>query len=369
MMKGMDMSKTEEIYFKLHDQILSGKLEPGERLPTEPEMAERLHVARKTLRGALSRLEKDGLLNRIPRVGTYVRSRNEPENPRILVVMSDFPGKPAYTPVWFLLPAVLEYCHSLELECDRVDIRMVRKIVPEQHNYIGLILADACYDFLDSELEDCRRLKLPMVTLNCFERTVRELKLPSVLPSRRQAWFDGLTHLLRRGHRKIGCIFISSWQSIRDRMEFTEQELRQYLLSHHAEDPKKYWIFAESEDSAELHTELIRMLKQPDRPTALYCWNDYVASRVYDCAAELNLRIPEDLAVMGFSGCLHGTLLSPALSTVDFCYREEAILAVKLLLEHKSWSGRKTPPVLYSPHEIRALTSTASYCLTEQLRH
>lgn len=123
------MSKAEEIYFKLHDQILSGEFEPGERLPTEPEMAEQLHVARKTLRNALSRLEKDGLLNRIPRIGTYVRSRNKPETPRILIIMNDFPDKPAYTPIWFLLPGILEYCHSRGLECDRLDIRMVRRFV------------------------------------------------------------------------------------------------------------------------------------------------------------------------------------------------------------------------------------------------
>src|SRR5881398_3134602 len=51
----------------LEDALAGGKLGPGDRLPPERELAERLHVSRMTLRQALDSLERRGLLAR--RVG------------------------------------------------------------------------------------------------------------------------------------------------------------------------------------------------------------------------------------------------------------------------------------------------------------
>ena len=42
------------------------------------------------------------------------------------------------------------------------------------------------------------------------------------------------------------------------------------------------------------------MLDREDRPTALFCYNDRMAMGAYRAAAELGLRIPEDLSVVGF---------------------------------------------------------------------
>ncbi len=56
-------------------RILSGALAEGSRLPTEKEMSHHLGIARETLREVLSRLEEEGLVERIPGKGTFVASR------------------------------------------------------------------------------------------------------------------------------------------------------------------------------------------------------------------------------------------------------------------------------------------------------
>ena len=54
--------------------IYEGQFAPGERLPAERELAERLHVSRPTLRDALNRLEARGFLDRRTGSGNYVRT-------------------------------------------------------------------------------------------------------------------------------------------------------------------------------------------------------------------------------------------------------------------------------------------------------
>ena len=52
--------------------ILRGVLRPGERLPPERELAERLEVSRPSLREAISKLQEVGLLTARPGAGVYV---------------------------------------------------------------------------------------------------------------------------------------------------------------------------------------------------------------------------------------------------------------------------------------------------------
>jgi GntR family transcriptional regulator len=61
-----------QIAESLLDRIESGDLAPGDRLPPERELSERLGVNRMTVRRALRNLEDQGLLSRRQGDGTYV---------------------------------------------------------------------------------------------------------------------------------------------------------------------------------------------------------------------------------------------------------------------------------------------------------
>jgi GntR family transcriptional regulator len=56
----------------LKNKILSGSLEPGQRLPTEQDMIAQYGVSRITIRSALSHLESEGLVVKRPAKGTFV---------------------------------------------------------------------------------------------------------------------------------------------------------------------------------------------------------------------------------------------------------------------------------------------------------
>jgi len=68
---------TEEIIFQIKELIAQGALKPGDRLPPERDMAQRLRVSRPTLREAIYALEQMGLVESIQGDGTYVKDVGE----------------------------------------------------------------------------------------------------------------------------------------------------------------------------------------------------------------------------------------------------------------------------------------------------
>lgn len=72
------VSIREQIFNKLHDAVVTGQIKPGERL-VESRLAEQLNVSRTPVREALHALEREGLLESIPRVGYRVHIINEKE--------------------------------------------------------------------------------------------------------------------------------------------------------------------------------------------------------------------------------------------------------------------------------------------------
>jgi GntR family transcriptional regulator len=59
----------------LRARIAAGGLGPGDRLPSEPELARSLGVSRSSLRAGIALLEEDGLIRRLHGSGTYVSHR------------------------------------------------------------------------------------------------------------------------------------------------------------------------------------------------------------------------------------------------------------------------------------------------------
>ena len=75
LIRGSRQLLSDQLYGQILDQIVSGSLAEGDRLPSEKEICNMFAVSRPVVRGALSQLRADGLIQARQGSGTYVQRR------------------------------------------------------------------------------------------------------------------------------------------------------------------------------------------------------------------------------------------------------------------------------------------------------
>jgi LacI family transcriptional regulator len=136
-------------------------------------------------------------------------------------------------------------------------------------------------------------------------------------------------HLLDLGHRRIGFVRGVAYASTSQEREAGYlRALGEYGI---AADPS---LIVRGEFSVGSTREAARaLLARQDRPTAIFAASDLMALGVMDAAAELGLRIPEDLALVGFDDIPLATNAAISLTTVRGGLGQLGEEAIELLLQ------------------------------------
>jgi LacI family transcriptional regulator len=92
------------------------------------------------------------------------------------------------------------------------------------------------------------------------------------------------------------------------------------------------------------YTAMLRLL--PERPDAVFIASDMMAVGAIRAIHEANLRIPEDIAVIGFDDIPTASKIDPALTTVRQPVRSMGALAVEMLIDIIAHPGAQTRHIL-----------------------
>lgn len=83
----------------------------------------------------------------------------------------------------------------------------------------------------------------------------------------------------------------------------------------------------------QIRTQVAELLGRADRPDGLFCWSDMIAVHVFAVASEQGLRIPEDLAVVGYDNTYDDQLRPFGLTSLDQPGQRLGKEAARLLIE------------------------------------
>ncbi len=355
--------KKDFLLNEIRRKIVSGEYPHGEKLPSEPEFAAQLNVARGTLRKTLNVLEDEGLLVRISSKGTFVNYPAPQNRKKILVLLKDSAQEDISYQSHYELPAMQDAARELGLTLQVCSISFVANQKPEEAaaslknsgEFLGAVIFDGLYTGKESYVKALQLSGLPVVMAGCQPGDCRTTGFAGVRTDTRKAWQDGLQTLMNDGHRRIA-VFYDNWIP-GSNLNIAEGIARLEALGIYSPE----LMCSCKLDYYEIQRELKRLMSLNTPPTAIMCRSDFYAIFAERAAKELNIAIPEELAIMGYSGIPGGTLLSPSLSTVDKHYDVIGHKAVELLARSDRWFGKNdvAVPELVIPHNVVIRQSTA----------
>lgn len=168
--------------------------------------------------------------------------------------------------------------------------------------------------------------KWPSVLLNCYDA---KRELPSVVPGDLVGGRAATEHLIQAGRKRIG--IINGQHGIdasRDRLRGYKQALSSHDIPF---DPSLVYPGNWEPSAGYEGTNLFMALDQP--PDAIFCANDIMALGCFDALKEMNLRIPEDVAVIGFDDREVAQFMRPPLSTLILPHHEMGMIAAEMLID------------------------------------
>jgi DNA-binding LacI/PurR family transcriptional regulator len=100
------------------------------------------------------------------------------------------------------------------------------------------------------------------------------------------------------------------------------------------------------------------LLSLADPPDAVFCFNDLMALGAMSVLHEAGLRIPQDVAIVGFDDIEDGRYATPSLTTIAPDKEEIGRLAVSLLIEHIKKTRIQPPGTINVPFRLCVRRST-----------
>jgi LacI family transcriptional regulator len=205
----------------------------------------------------------------------------------------------------------------------------------------GVIMAD----IIGNEKQFQRLIKedIPLVVIN---KNLGESEVSYVAVNNFKGAYEATEFLLHHGHKKIAHLAGDlEVQCAQERLDGYKAALEKNGI-----DKKDSYIAVTNFSRKEARAELEGMFSQKDVPTAIFCCSDEVASEVLAFAEERQIKVPQELSIIGFDDnphCLYGSLM---LTTVRQPIRTMADHAVKILLDRIE--GESTPRRIVLDTEI-----------------
>lgn len=199
--------------------------------------------------------------------------------------------------------------------------------VLENRGVDGIIYASIALD-TEGVLQDRIRALQKNGVAAVLGRRVPGLESNAILTDDEEGAYQAVTHLIRLGHRRIAYVGGPDTLPNRERKKGYERACREHGL---AIDPG---LMVTSNFRVEGGLEATKaLLSTPDRPTAVFMGNDLMAIGAVQAAKQAGLRVPQDLAIVGFDDISLASHLDPPLTTVRMPKYELGRQAMAKLLQ------------------------------------
>lgn len=339
----------KQIQIDILEQIKTGKLRPGDRVPSEKELADQYRVSQITSKNALIGLADEGVLVRVQGKGTFVKQEGE--------TTGEFDNRSnARDVIGLILPCMKTKVDQKILDSIEkyvtasgysLQVRVTRESQIEESAAIESMVASNVRGLIVFPTEEERyndsilRLSLDRFPHVLIDRFLKEIRTYSVSSDNVNGTEEAITHLLNNGHEHIALITPEITNTA------TEERLigfeKAYLTKKLPID-KDLWCILKIADIASGNAQHIIESFMSERPaiSAAFVVNVELTNYTYYAAKRLKKSVPDDIKLVCFD--------RPDFQDVSYLQQnEDEICRLTVELLHAQLQGEYEPQRIVVP--------------------
>lgn len=302
----------------IKEWITSGEVKPGEKIYSENELVKIFNVSRHTIRQAVGDLVHQGWLYREQGAGTFCSNtisqngqphnqenkRQQPANGNgknigvITTYISDY-----------IFPSIIKgiesyltrHGYSLSFACTDNDIEKEKQCLQTMlsRNIDGLIVEPTKSSSYNPNINYYLELEQHNIPYLMINQVYPQLNPPHIVVNDENGGFIATEHLIKLGHEKIIGLFKTDDLQGSNRMQGFIRAFRENNISLF---PEMIITYATGKHELQHMMEKLKELfvSPKTTPTGIICYNDQVALAVLHLLRGLDLKVPDDISIVGY---------------------------------------------------------------------
>jgi DNA-binding LacI/PurR family transcriptional regulator len=203
------------------------------------------------------------------------------------------------------------------------EVKNIRTLLSSRVDGILASVAKTTTDF-----DHYRTIVEKNIPLVFFDRVAEEVDTDKVVIDDEAGAYKAVNHLLRTGKKRIIHLAGPPQLAIaRQRLNGYLKAMKEYKLTPSREE------IVRCDDIESAENVVPELLKRKPRPDAFFAVNDLTAAQALMIVKRHGLRVPEDIAIVGFTNSQIANLTDPGITSVDQKGYEMGQMAAKLLLD------------------------------------
>ena len=167
------------------------------------------------------------------------------------------------------------------------------------------------------------------IPLVLFDRVDNSSDIDCIINDDYQISKNVIDHLSEKGYKNIAFISGPTNLSVyKDRLNGFEDGMSKNNLKI-----KKEWVFQGIKTKEEARSITVNLFNNDnERPDAIFCTSDTLALGTINALKEMNINIPDDVGVVGYSNDTFSEIISPSLTSIEQSPQEIGSNAAKILI-------------------------------------
>jgi len=290
----------------LREQINTGAIKVGDKLPSETEMIKEYKLGRLTVRDALSILTNEGLLEKQHGRGTFCKACVNAAKYKIDVLLD-------LTDMYFAPHYLRAICDTLEAEDVNIVLHdtkddssvicaTLERIASEGSNGILLQPDSAVGQASDGLVHVLKSLTENNIPYIMIDSAYENIPPSYAIVNEENTGVIAANYFRSLGHKNLAMIALEG---------HADSTLRQKGFCATLDAPPHVLCY-----SSDLLQSLKDLLQTHTDITGIFCYNDIIAKECYKALSKLSIRIPEDVSIVSVDDTVIASTLTPSLTSV-----------------------------------------------------